>query len=102
MLAVSRYPMLFANETSLGWDAEEIWNDIPGGLKRREEWDYFTYTTTIAWAWGREEGDIQEKNTGYLDDEVIVSVGINDNGGLYGKVKAVDLLQCLRICPGRE
>lgn len=104
MLAVSQHPILFTNESSRGWTGEEIWDDVRGGLKRAptmEEWDYFTYTTTIAWAWSRLEVDVQEKNTGYLDDEVILSLGINDQGGLYGKVLARDLLQCLKICPRR-
>ncbi len=102
MLAISQYPILLANETNRGWSVEEIWDDVPGsepGVRR--EWGKFTYTTTIAWAWGREESDVREKGTGYLDDEVLLSVGIDDEGGLYAKVKTADLLQCLRICPGR-
>ncbi|KAE8450273.1 hypothetical protein EG329_006701 [Mollisiaceae sp. DMI_Dod_QoI] len=102
MLAVSQHPILFANETSRGWTAEEIWDDLPEALAAgRGEFGRFTYTTTIAYAWGREESDIREKGVGYLDDEVILSVGIDDEGGLYGKVKVSELLQCLRICPGR-
>jgi hypothetical protein len=102
MLGASRNPILLANETSRGWTAKEIWDDVEETQSgSRTEWGQFTYTTTIAYAWGREESDIREKGTGYLDDEVILSVGIDDQNGLYAKVKVSDLLQCLRICPGR-
>lgn len=102
MLAISQHPILFANETNRGWTNEEIWDDSPEDLAAgKGEWGRFTYTTTIAYAWGREESDIREKSVGYVDDEVILSVGIDDNGGLYGKAKVAELLQCLRICPGR-
>lgn len=60
-----------------------------------------TYTTTIAWDWGREEGDVRGKSIGYLDDEVILSVGVDDQDQVFGIVTASELLQCLRICPGR-
>jgi hypothetical protein len=102
MLAVSRYPLLMANETTFGWTAEETWDDVPEArLENRGLWGRITYTTTIAYAWGREEGDMREKGTGYLDDEVILSVGVDDEGQVYGKVLVSDLLQCLRVCPGR-
>ena len=102
MLAISRHPILLGNETNRGWSAEQIWDDNPEAKSQnRMEWGQFTYTTTIAYAWGREESDIREKDMGDLDDEVILSVGIDDNDGLYGKVKVSELLQCLRICPGR-
>ncbi|KAH7409520.1 hypothetical protein BKA64DRAFT_570446 [Cadophora sp. MPI-SDFR-AT-0126] len=101
MLAVSQHPILLANETNRGWKPLEIWDDVPEAKhENRGVWGEFTYTTTIAYAWGRAESDIREKGTGYLDDEVILSVGIDDKDGLYGKVVAQDLLQCLRICPG--
>jgi hypothetical protein len=103
MLAVSQHPILFANETNRGWTVDEIWDDTPNALKAEKgEWGRFTYTTTIAYAWGREESDIREKGVGYLDDEVILSIGIDDEGGLYGKAIVSELLQCLRICPGRS
>lgn len=102
MLAVSQHPILMANETNRGWKPVEIWDDVPEAKdEQREVWGEFTYTTTIAYAWGRAESGIREKGTGYLDDYVILSVGIDDKDGLYGKVVAEDLLQCLRICPGR-
>ena len=58
-------------------------------------------TMRLAYAWGREEGDVREKGTGYLDDWVILNVGNDDQDGLYAKVKASELLRCSRICPGR-
>lgn len=103
MLAVSQHPILMANETNRGWKPAEIWDDVPEAKnEERGTWGEFTYTTTIAYALGRAESDIREKGTGYLDDEVILSVGIDDSDGLYGKVVVADLLQCLRICPGRS
>lgn len=102
MLAVSRHPILMANETTFGWTAEEAWDDLPRArIQNWGLWGRITYTTTIAYAWGREEGDIREKGTGYLDDEVILSVGVDDEGQVYGRVIVSDLLQCLRVCPGR-
>jgi len=90
-----------ANETTTGWTAEETWADIPEAVvEQRGFWARLTYTTTIAYAWGREEGDVREKGTGYLDDEVVLSVGVDDQGQVFGKVMVRELLQCLRICPG--
>lgn len=101
MLAVSQHPMLFSNETATGWTAEESWDDVPEAVEEgRGFWAKFTYTTTIAYAWDREEGDVREKGVGYLDDEVILSVGIDDSYQVYGRVLVSELLQCLRICPG--
>lgn len=105
MLAVSKHPVLFANGTNRGWTPGATWDDAGISLEeaeRRGEFGKFTYTTTIAYAWGRDEYDVREKYAGYLDDEVIISVGIDDQDGLYGKVRVSDLLQCLRICPGRD
>ncbi|KAI9056184.1 hypothetical protein LZ554_001112 [Drepanopeziza brunnea f. sp. 'monogermtubi'] len=102
MLAMSQHPILMANETNRGWKPAEIWDDVPEAkVEDRQAWGEFTYTTTIAYAWGREESDIREKGIGYLDDEVILSLGIDDQNGLYSKIMVLDLLQCLKICPGR-
>jgi hypothetical protein len=38
----------------------------------------FRYTTTITYAWGREEKNIREKATGYLD-ELILRVCVDDH-----------------------
>ncbi|KAK2626468.1 hypothetical protein QTJ16_003643 [Diplocarpon rosae] len=102
MLAVSQHPILMANETNRGWKPAQIWDDVPQTeYEAKDAWGDFTYTTTIAYAWGRPESDIREKSNGYLDDDVILSVGIDDQDGLYSKIAVEDLLQCLRICPGR-
>lgn len=121
MLAISSHPIIFFNETARGWSDEETWDDVssvPASSSstlsssfsprdvynedmKRSEFGTFTYTTTISYAWGREETDIREKGTGYLDDDVIVSVGIDDRDGLYGRASVRELLGCLRICPGK-
>ena len=102
MLAISQHPILLANETTTGWSAEETWDDVHEALsENRGFWAHLTYTTTIAYAWGREESDVKEKGTGYLDDVVILSVGIDDQDQVYGRVAVTELLQCLRVCPGR-
>ncbi|KAL8986984.1 MAG: hypothetical protein Q9169_008738, partial [Polycauliona sp. 2 TL-2023] len=68
----------------------------------KEFWAYFTYTVSIAYAWGRGEAEeVVDKNVGYLDDEVVLAIGIDDKGQGFAKAKALDLVQCLRACPGR-
>lgn len=101
MLAISQHPILFANETTTGWTAEDSWDDVPEALSEgRGFWAKLTYTTTIAYAWSREDGDIRDKGVGFLDDEILLSVGVDDHGQVYGRVVVSELLQCLRICPG--
>lgn len=101
-----------ANETASGWSAAQNWHGDQVRHKRvtnssvaqpGEEayWAYFTYTVSIAYAWGRKGDDVTDKNVGYLDDEVILGIGIDDAGQGFATVKAGDLLQCLRACPGR-
>jgi hypothetical protein len=113
MLAVSKYPILFMNETAAGWTTNEMWDDVPEAVKEeRGEWAGWTYTTTIAWAWRRNEKvggesgekgeEMEGKNVGFLDDEVILSVGVDDEGQVYGKLALWELLQCLRLCPLAE
>ena len=102
MLAVSQHPILLANEVTAGWSQAAIWDEQPE--VKSDNWivgSGFTYTTTIAYAWGREVSDATDMGTGYLDDEVIMSVGVDDQGQKYAKVVVSELLQCLRICPGR-
>jgi hypothetical protein len=103
MLAISQHPLLMANETPSGWSPAEIWDDVPGAVAaQRGYWAYFTYTVSIAYAWGRAERDPPEtKNEGYLDDEVLLGIGIDDAGQGYAKVPVLELLGCLRACPGR-
>ena len=112
MLGISQHPVLMANETASGWSAAQNWHGdqvrhkrmANSSLPQQEEkgyWAYFTYTVSIAYAWGRKGDDVTGKNVGYLDDEVILGIGIDDAGQGFARVKAGDLLQCLRACPGR-
>lgn len=126
MLGISRYPVLMGNETASGWSASENWDDDPANVKivaRAKEvaanatepyggkdfWAYFTYTVSISYAWGRQPravndgGDeAQDMHVGYLDDEVLLAIGVDDKGQAFSRVKAGDLVQCLRACPGRS
>jgi len=126
MLAVSRFPVLMANETASGFSAEENWegDDLAASTEslvgaeeyarlvgkgvKRDMWYYFTYTVSIAWAWRGKEEEGEGKETpremqsGYLDDDVLLGIGLNDQGQGFAKVRAVELLQCLRTCPGME
>ena len=103
MLGISKYPIQLANETANGWTAEENWDDEPQALgDDKHMWPKtFTYTVSIAYAWGRPNDEAEDKNLGYLDDEVILGIGIDDEGQGYSIVKVRSLLQCLRACPGR-
>lgn len=108
MLAMSKMPIILANETVSGWDLDESWDDdeehqqmLAEGKQGKGEFAVFTYTPSIAYSWGRFEDQPQEKNVGYLDDEVILGVGINDEAQGYARAKVIDLLQCMRACPGR-
>lgn len=92
----------------------------------RDNWASFTYTTSIAWAWhdgrttsksksrhhtteGRRahpagdqedgQGSLADMNTGYLDDEVILGIGVDDHAQGFARVPAESLLQCMRACP---
>lgn len=67
----------------------------------KDSWAYFTYTVSISYAWGREKDMAENKNVGYMDDEVVLGIGIDDEGQGFARVKAADLIQCLRACPGR-
>lgn len=75
---------------------------------------YFTYTPSLSWAWrphsgglGKEEEDddddvehMSQLGTGYLRDEVLVGIGLDDVSQAFVRVKVEDLLQCLRLCTG--
>ena len=102
MLGISKYPIQMSNETASGWTAEENWDDQPQSLRENKEmWaKAFTYTVSIAYAWGRANDEGEEKNVGYLDDSVVLGIGIDDESQGYSIVKVQSLLQCLRACPG--
>ncbi len=118
MIGLSHHPILMANETAMGWTESQNWGDNPVNAKivaahkksgnftepygGKPYWAYFTYTVSISYAWGRNHIDeVEEKNVGYLDDEVVLGIGIDDKGQGFARVKARDLVQCLRACPGR-
>ena len=69
-------------------------------------WADFTYTVSMAYAWGREprkggKGDeAEDMHVGYLDDEVVLAIGVDDAGSVFGRVKAGELVQCMQACPG--
>jgi hypothetical protein len=77
-----------------------------GHGSKRENWAYFTYTPSIAWAWRPQsafadgEDVLESLNVGYLDDEVIIGIGMGDTEQTFARAKAETLLQCLRVCPG--
>ncbi|KAF1991580.1 hypothetical protein K402DRAFT_368276 [Aulographum hederae CBS 113979] len=120
-VAISRFPTLLANETASDFSAEENWEgddpdyELKGNaeyLKSVEEgvdgkkdlsW-YFTYTVSLAWAWRGEEKKVEaaDMGTGYLDEDVIMGIGLNDEGQAFAKVKMAYLLGCLRRCPGKK
>lgn len=119
MLGISQYPLLMANETASGWSESQNWADDPANAKIVQQtqragnftsepfggkrfWAYFTYTVSISYAWGRDRDEVKNKNLGYLDDDVLLGIGIDDAGLGFSRVKAADLVQCLRPCPGRE
>ena len=124
MIGVSRHPLLMANETASGWSASENWSDdsinaatVAETKKKpwnatepyagKSYWAYFTYTVSISYAWGRPPmkggmGDeAHDMHVGFLDDDVVLGIGVDDKGQAYSRVKAGDLVACLRACPGR-
>ena len=76
---------------------------------QRGLWAYFTYTVSIAYDWGRKPrnkggkggvGDeAEDMHVGYLDDEVMLGIGVDDKGQAFSRVKARDLVACMRACP---
>jgi hypothetical protein len=93
--------------------------------QHHETWAYFTYTPSISWSFrlspsirlrehenppddsqtndantkGEHTRTLEALNVGYLDDEVILGIGLDDRGQGFARVKAQDLLACLRRCP---
>ena len=76
---------------------------------RRDPRAYFSYTPSINWARrphrsGRQQGEITMDDellgmqTGYLDDEIVLGIGLDDARQGFARVKAESLLSCLRIC----
>ncbi|ETI23521.1 hypothetical protein G647_05323 [Cladophialophora carrionii CBS 160.54] len=73
---------------------------------------YFTYTPSLAWTWSphsaaanqdHENDDVDymsQLGTGYLGDDVLVGIGLDDVNQAFARVKVDSLLNCLRLCPG--
>lgn len=108
MLGISKFPLLFANETAHPYEPEENWEGDPEqeallaeGKEGKPNWAGFTYTVSIAYAWGRKMDEPEDKNVGYLDDEVIIGIGVDDKAMVFTRLPARDLLTCLRACQGR-
>ena len=127
MLGISQHPILMSNETASGWSPSENWSDDPVNAKTvtktkaatatnnasepyggKGYWAYFTYTVSISYAWGREPragkdgGDeAQDMHLGYLDDEVLLAIGVDDKGRAVSRARGGSVVQCLRACPGR-
>lgn len=126
-LGISQYPILFGEERSRPWSEKEGLSDGSDGgsgeLERRdEEVDealgdgsgkedqhesvYFTYTPSIAWAWrpNSDEGATQERGhedlgTGYLGEDIVIGIGMDDVAQGFVEVKVDEVLTCLRMCP---
>ena len=119
VVAVSKHPFVFGDERVRPWSYDEDILDRNSSRGRRssdldEDEDervegraYFTYTPSIAWSHRpkdedehvhRERGH-EDLGTGYLDDEVIVGIGMDDLGQGFIRVPVGELLSCLRICP---
>lgn len=117
LLAVSRHPVAFAGELVRPWMRAEngLGDDDDDGERAGDAG--FTYTTSVAWAWrpasavvvagvedeergGQDAEHLARLGVGFLGDEVIVGVGIDDIGQAVVRVKVDELLSCLRLCPG--
>lgn len=84
------------------WNHTNTTTDDTYGLRDKGYWAYFTYTVSMAWAWGREGVEIEDMGEGFLDDEVVLSIGIEDKGQGVARMSASDLVQCLKACPALE
>lgn len=120
-LAVSKYPIVFGGERVRPWTYEE---DILGHRPSRDRRDsdsddiedkvdeesqfYFTYTPSLAWSnrakdedeRGHHERGHEDLGTGYLGEEIIVGIGMDDVAQGFVQVEVGELLNCLRWCPG--
>ena len=124
MVAVGRWPVFFEGESARPWSGGENgggrgqgWNRTRREMGKRHGEVGFAYTVGLSWAWrGRndvavdgeevsegEEADIHELENlgrGFLGDEVLMGVGLDDREQVVVKVQVNELLSCLRLCPG--
>ncbi|MCJ1311266.1 hypothetical protein MMC25_004937 [Agyrium rufum] len=98
-------------------DRMEMMGNPWGG---KDMWAGFTYTVSLSWAWRGQEwrgrytsplGESESKGErvkggpelvdmgwGYWDDDVLLGIGIDDEGMGVARVRAGDLVGCLRGC----
>lgn len=102
------YPISnITNSTKMGGRDAWLRQDRAYG-QRWENWAYFTYTPSIAWAWRPQpahldgEDVLESLNVGCLDGEVTLGIGIDDMEQAFARAKAETLLQCLKACPGMK
>ena len=43
---------------------------------------------------------MSQLGTGYLGEDVLVGIGLDDVSQAFARVRVDDLLQCLELCPG--
>lgn len=99
-------------KSSIG--GQEEWEeaaDSRGERKMRQEQEdsgfYFTYTPSLSWAWRSSAGEEhivygrghEDLGTGYLDEEVIIGIGMDDHAQGFVRVHVQDVLGCMRLCP---
>lgn len=93
---------------------------LAAGGAARGNWAGFTYTVSMAYAWGREQqqasgkaggkettdrgrdssNKVEDMHVGYLDDEVVLGIGVDDVGQGFARVRMGELVGCMRACPG--
>lgn len=121
VVGVSRWPVVFGGERVRPWSYEEdtvgARRDGDLGLdpelnededKSDESKPYFTYTPSIAWSHRAKDEDDnvhrerghENLGTGYLGDEVIVGIGMDDVAQGFVRVEVGELMGCLRFCEG--
>lgn len=80
---------------------------------KKENWAGFTYTVSMAYAWGRRQPrgqsgreagggheEVEDMHVGYLDDEVVLGIGVDDVGQSFARLEMRELVACMRACPG--
>jgi hypothetical protein len=130
MIGISQFPILMQDEWARPWNEGDNWpntasNWTGGHEGRRKRADagesrsnaYFTYTPSLSWSWksraehyfgdeqdlAQDEKEVQELSqlgTGFLGDDVLVGIGLDDVEQAFVRVKVDDLVSCLRLCPG--
>jgi hypothetical protein len=104
MLGVSGAPLAFQGEDNLTVQGRKAG---------------FRYVVSMSWAWrsrremafgtadvdgGNEDEDtgLRSLGTGYLDDEVILGIGVDDVAQLVVRVKVQEMLGCLVLCADQD